>query len=197
MGFFNKLREKFSNKFKTTKTVTKKNKKSLSTLKADKYIAKDKQTNIIQEKYAAGLQKSRLSFTERLHQLFIRFNPSDEQFFKELEAILINADVNYHTIQIVMPIIKAKIASERPNNNERILEIIVENLASLYEGLTNNQDLNIQHGRLNVILIVGVNGSGKTTTIGKLANYLKSDYAKILLIAADTFRAGAIEQLAK
>lgn len=167
MSFFKKLKEKISQK---TETVT--------------------------EKFKDGLAKTRNSFSEKVNDLVSRYRKVDEEFFEELEEILISADVGVTTVMELIDILKTEVKKRNIQDPKEVQAVISEKLVELF---TSNDDkvetLNIQEEGLTVILFVGVNGVGKTTTIGKLAHKLKSEGKSVLLAAGDTFRAGAIEQL--
>ncbi len=167
MSFFERLKEKWSGK-----------------------------TDRATEKFREGLTKTRQNFSSKVNDLLARYRKVDEDFFMELEEILIAADVGFDTTLELVDELKMEVKRRKIQEPEMMREVIVEKLAEIYAGdeeeLTR---LNIREDDLTVILFVGVNGVGKTTTIGKLAHKFMKEGKKVLLAAGDTFRAGAIEQL--
>lgn len=153
------------------------------------------QKDSVTAKFKEGLQKTRNSFTESVNDLVARYRKVDEEFFEELEEILITADVGVQTVMELIDELKMEVKRRNIHDPKEVRLVISEKLVEIYEGGGGAQDLNIEDGRLNIILFVGVNGVGKTTTIGKLAHRLKKEGKSVLLAAGDTFRAGAIEQL--
>ncbi|KEZ50065.1 signal recognition particle-docking protein FtsY [Metabacillus indicus] len=148
------------------------------------------------EKYKEGLAKTRVSFSERVNNLVARYRKVDEEFFEELEEVLIGADVGVATVMDLIDELKMEVKRRNIQDSKDVRSVISEKLVEIYEGEDEESPkLNIREGRLNVILFVGVNGVGKTTSIGKLAHRLKQEGKSVLLAAGDTFRAGAIEQL--
>lgn len=155
-----------------------------------------KQTDSVTEKFKEGLAKTRDSFSGKVNDLVARYRKVDEDFFEELEEILISADVGVSTVMELIDELKMEVKRRNIQDTTEIQSVISEKLVEIYEGGSDqSSDLNIQKDGLTIILIVGVNGVGKTTTIGKLANKLKKEGKSVLLAAGDTFRAGAIEQL--
>lgn len=151
----------------------------------------------ITQKFKVGLEKTRNSFTSKVNDLVARYRKVDEDFFEELEELLLQADVGFETVMDLMDKLRYEVQRQNIKDTNGIQSIISEKLVEIYEsGDENLTDLNIQQdGDLTVILFVGVNGVGKTTTIGKLAHRLKSEGKSVMLAAGDTFRAGAIDQL--
>lgn len=151
----------------------------------------------VQEKYDKGLEKTRKSFGERMNELFARFRRVDEDFFEELEETLIGADVGFDTAIKLTDSLRQEVKLKNAKKPAQIQNVIIEKLVDIYEaeGVNENNKINLQTDGLSVILFVGVNGTGKTTSIGKLANQYRNEGKKVLLAAADTFRAGAIDQL--
>ena len=151
----------------------------------------------VQEKYDKGLEKTRKTFGERMNELFANFRTVDEDFFEELEETLIGADVGFDTAIQISEALRQEVKLRNAKKPAEIQNAIIEKLVDLYEqeGINEVNELNLQEEGLTVILFVGVNGVGKTTSIGKLAHQYKNEGKKVLLAAADTFRAGAIDQL--
>lgn len=167
MSFFKKLKEKFT-----------------------------QQTDSVSEKFKDGLEKTRNSFQGRVNELISRYRKVDEDFFEELEEVLIGADVGFTTVMELIDELKKEVKLRNIQDPSEVQSVISEKLVEIYNsGEEQISALNIEEGRLNIILFVGVNGVGKTTTIGKLANKLKNEGKSVILAAGDTFRAGAIEQL--
>ncbi|MFD1735787.1 signal recognition particle-docking protein FtsY [Bacillus salitolerans] len=155
-----------------------------------------KQTETVTEKFKEGLTKTRNSFSEKVNDLVYRYRKVDEDFFEELEEILISADVGVQTVMELIDELKDEVKKRNIQDPKDVQSVISEKLVEIYNGDTDEEQasLNIKEG-LTVILVVGVNGVGKTTSIGKLAHKLKQEGKSVLLAAGDTFRAGAIEQL--
>lgn len=151
----------------------------------------------ITQKFKAGLEKTRNSFTSKVNDLVARYRKVDEDFFEELEDLLLQADVGFETVMELMDKLRFEVQRKNIKDTNGIQTIISEKLVEIYEqGEEDLIELNMQpKGELTVILFVGVNGVGKTTTIGKLAHRLKSQGKTVVLAAGDTFRAGAIDQL--
>lgn len=150
-----------------------------------------------QERYDAGLEKTRKSFGERLNSFFARFRSVDEDFFEDLEDTLIQADVGYETAMQIADELRSEVKLKNAKNKNDIKQVIIDKLISIYDEAGNGEDISMHFAKEGptVILFVGVNGVGKTTTIGKMAALYKSQGKKVLLAAADTFRAGATQQL--
>lgn len=147
-------------------------------------------------KFKDGLVKTRENFSGKINDLVFRYRTVDEDFFEELEEILIQADVGFETVMELVEELKTEVKKRNIKDPAEVQSIISEKLIDIYQaGEEDSGNLNIQKEGLTVILFVGVNGVGKTTTIGKLAHQFKQDGKKVLLAAGDTFRAGAIEQL--
>lgn len=154
------------------------------------------QTDSVTEKFKTGLEKTRNSFTEKVNDLVARYRKVDEEFFEELEEILIGADVGVATVMELIDELKMEVKRRNIQDTKDVQAVISEKLVELYEaGEEGLSELNMQQDALTVILFVGVNGVGKTTTIGKLAHKFKQEGKSVLMAAGDTFRAGAIEQL--
>ena len=168
MGFFSKLKEKVFGK-----------------------------SNTKNEKYVAAMDKSRNNFATKLNALAARYREVNEDYFDELEEILIEADIG---VKIVMEIIeetKKEVRLEKIKTPLEINETLVDKMFVYYAkgGEEMDTDIKFNEDGTTVILVVGVNGVGKTTSIAKLAYRLKNEGKKVLLVAGDTFRAGAVEQL--
>ncbi len=172
MGFFDKIKRAFTGEEKTEEVE-------------------------VQEKYDKGLEKTRKTFGERMNELFANFRTVDEDFFEELEETLIGADVGFETAIRITEALRQEVKLRNAKKSAEVQNAIIEKLVDLYEaeGINEVNELNIQEDGLTVILFVGVNGVGKTTSIGKLAHQFKNKGKKVLMAAADTFRAGAIDQL--
>lgn len=162
---------------------------------SDSVFGKSTKTN---EKYAAGLDKSRKSFTDHINDLASRYREIDEDYFEELENTLIMADVGVNMVMNIVDEIRKEVRLQNITNPKMINDLIVDKMFVIYanQGYMSTK-LNVNNPGVNVILMVGVNGVGKTTTISKLTNELKKDGKKVMLAAGDTFRAGAINQLAE
>ncbi|MDE3838489.1 signal recognition particle-docking protein FtsY [Bacillus methanolicus] len=155
-----------------------------------------KQADSVTEKFKEGLTKTRDSFAGKVNDLVARYRKVDEEFFEELEEILIQADVGFDTVMELIDELKMEVKRRNIQDPKDVQAVISEKLVEIYQGGEEGiSELNIQEDGLTVILFVGVNGVGKTTTIGKLAHKFKSEGKTVLLAAGDTFRAGAIEQL--
>ena len=151
----------------------------------------------VQEKYDRSLKKTRTGFGARLNAFFANFRSVDEDFFEELEELLIMSDVGVQVASNLTEELRYEAKLENAKKPDALRRVIIEKLVELYEkdGIY-NENINFQDG-LTVMLFVGVNGVGKTTSIGKLANRYKQAGKKVMLVAADTFRAGAVAQLAE
>ena len=150
-----------------------------------------------QEKYDRSLKKTRTGFGARLNAFFANFRSVDEEFFEELEELLIMSDVGVQVASNLTEELRYEAKLENAKKPEALRRVIIEKLVELYEKDGNyNENINFQDG-LTVMLFVGVNGVGKTTSIGKLAHRYKQAGKKVMLVAADTFRAGAVAQLAE
>ena len=150
-----------------------------------------------QEKYDRSLKKTRTGFGARLNAFFANFRSVDEDFFEELEELLIMSDVGVQVASNLTEELRYEAKLENAKKPEALRRVIIEKLVELYEKDGQyNESINFQDG-LTVMLFVGVNGVGKTTSIGKLAHRYKQAGKKVMLVAADTFRAGAVAQLAE
>ncbi|GGA92303.1 signal recognition particle-docking protein FtsY [Ornithinibacillus halotolerans] len=151
----------------------------------------------VSTKYKKGMEKTRKSFSGRINDLIARYRKVDEDFFEELEEVLITADVGVNTVMDLIDELRFEVQRRNIKDTMEVKEVISEKLVEIYYGDDNEEieALNIQSSGLSVVLVVGVNGVGKTTSIGKLAHQLKAEGKTVMLAAGDTFRAGAIEQL--
>ena len=151
----------------------------------------------VQEKYDRSLKKTRTGFGARLNAFFANFRSVDEEFFEELEELLIMSDVGVQVASILTEELRYEAKLENAKKPDALRRVIIEKLVELYEKDGNyDESIHFQEG-LTVMLFVGVNGVGKTTSIGKLAHRYKQAGKKVMLVAADTFRAGAVAQLAE
>jgi len=155
------------------------------------------QQETIQEKYDRSLKKTRTGFGARLNAFFANFRSVDEEFFEELEELLIMSDVGVQVASNLTEELRYEARLENAKKPDALKRVIIEKLVDLYEKYGQfNEAIRFQDG-LTVMLFVGVNGVGKTTSIGKLAHRYKQEGKKVMLVAADTFRAGAVAQLAE
>lgn len=166
MSFFKKLKEKISTK---TESVT--------------------------SKFKEGLTKTRSAFVEKVEDLITRRKKIDEEFYEELEEILITADVGVNTVLKLIDDLRKEVRARKIEDAAALQPVLSEKLVELLQGDEQHNTIRLQPDGMTVILFVGVNGVGKTTTIGKLAHRYKQEGKKVMLAAGDTFRAGAIEQL--
>ena len=155
------------------------------------------QQETIQEKYDRSLKKTRTGFGARLNAFFANFRSVDEEFFEELEELLIMSDVGVQVASNLTEELRYEARLENAKKPDALKRVIIEKLVDLYEKDGQfNEAIRFQDG-LTVMLFVGVNGVGKTTSIGKLAHRYKQEGKKVMLVAADNFRAGAVAQLAE
>ncbi len=168
MGFFNKIKEALVGK---------------STKQNDKYVA--------------GLDRSGSSFSSKINALAARYREIDDDYFEELENILIMSDVGVSMVMTIVDEIKKEVRMQNLKDPQKINDIIVDKMFVIYANDSfMTTKINYDQNDLTVILMVGVNGAGKTTTIAKLAHMMKEEGKSIMVAAGDTFRAGAIDQLA-
>ena len=200
MGLFNKIKNMFKTDKKEEVVVEKKQEdSSVSEVSEESDVVEE--TVKSEEKksvkvYEKGLSKSRKGFVSRLADLTNKFSKVTDEYFDELEEILIMADIGVNTVMDFIDRLRDRVRKENISDPSLLKEIIVDELFIIYvndEVLSNK--INFNDNGPTVILFIGVNGVGKTTTIGKLANKFKDDGKKVLLVGADTFRAGAVEQL--
>ncbi|MDD1380219.1 signal recognition particle-docking protein FtsY [Limosilactobacillus reuteri] len=149
------------------------------------------------KKYDRGLEKSRTGFGARLNKFLAKFRHVDEDFFDDLEDMLIESDVGYDMAMKLSDELREEVKLQNAKSKQDVSNVIIEKMVELYDeaGQDENPDLTMAKEGPTVIMFVGVNGAGKTTTIGKMAALFKKQGKKVLLAAADTFRAGATEQL--
>lgn len=165
--------------------------------KFKKRFKQEEQAEEVSEKYKEGMKKTRGAFSGKINELLARYRKVDEDFFEELEEVLISADVGVTTVMDLIDELEMEVKRQNIKDTNEMKEVISEKLVEIYYGDDGEEieGLHLQENEMTVILVVGVNGVGKTTSIGKLAHQLKSQGKKIVLAAGDTFRAGAIEQL--
>ena len=148
------------------------------------------------EAFDKGLEKTRKEFVSELSILGHKYHKVNDDYFDELEAILIKADIGIRTVTDFLDRLRKRVKDEKIEDTEYLREVIIDELFMIYvNGDSLTDKINIQEDGPTVILMVGVNGVGKTTTIGKLANKYHNEGKKVMLIAGDTFRAGAVPQL--
>lgn len=148
------------------------------------------------ETYDKGLEKTRKEFTTEISNLSKKYKNIDDDYFEELENILIMADIGVNTVVKFVDKLKKRVKEENIKDSDTLKEIIVDELLIMYiDNSILNSKINYSDEGPTVILFVGVNGVGKTTSIGKIASKIKDEGKKVLLVAGDTFRAGAIEQI--
>ena len=147
-------------------------------------------------KYEEGLEKTRKEFISQLSNLSNKYKFINDDYFEELENILIMADIGVNTVMNFVDKLKLRVKSEKITDSKMLKDVIIDELFIMYVGNdVINSKINYNTNGPTVVLFIGVNGVGKTTTIGKIASKLKNEGKKVLLVAADTFRAGAVEQI--
>ncbi|MDF2721866.1 MAG: signal recognition particle-docking protein FtsY [Paenibacillus sp.] len=151
-------------------------------------------TEAVTNRFKEGLSKTRSAFVEKVEELILRRKKIDEDFYEELEEILISADVGVNTVMKLIEELRAEVKKRKIENPADLQPILSEKLVGMMQGSTDNK-LKMAENGLTVYLFVGVNGVGKTTSIGKLAHRFRLEGKKVLLAAGDTFRAAAIDQL--
>lgn len=192
MGFWAKLKEKM---FGTEEERALRKKQKLEEKEYKKTLKELEKKNKLGT-YISGLSKSNDSFIAAIKQLQNKHNKIDEEFFEGLEEILIMSDISIKLVNIIINECKKEVRTENISDPKLITEIIADKLFTIYTANSIvDTSLNIESNRLNIILVVGVNGCGKTTSISKIANKLILQGKKVLIAAADTFRAAAVEQL--
>lgn len=185
MGLFNKIKKMFKNDDTN---------EYLETSVENEKLEKEEKESV--KVYEKGLTKSREGFVFQLVNLTNKYKKITDEYFDELEEILIMADIGVNTVMDFIDKLRQRVKKENISNPNDLKEIIVDELFIIYvndEVISNK--INYREDGLTIVLFVGVNGVGKTTTIGKLANKIKDDGKKVLLVGADTFRAGAVNQL--
>lgn len=181
MGFFDKLKNMISKK-----EEIKKNSENETQIESKKEL----------ETYEKGLKKTREEFVSKLSMLGHKYTKVNESYFEELEDLLIMADIGVNTVFEFLEKLRTRVKDENITDAEYLNEVIVDELFIIYvDGESLSDKINMQKDGPTVILMVGVNGVGKTTTIAKLAHKYKKMNKKVMMIAADTFRAGAVPQL--
>ncbi|MDO4912345.1 MAG: signal recognition particle-docking protein FtsY [Lactobacillus sp.] len=149
-----------------------------------------------EEQYRQGLKKTSEGFGAKLNRFLANFRSVDEDFFEELEELMIESDVGVNTAEELNEALRDEAKLQNAKTHEELKQVIIEKLVEIYDSHADaSHEKLAKHAGTNVYLFVGVNGAGKTTTIGKLAKRLSDEGNKVLLVAADTFRAGAVEQL--
>ena len=214
MGLFDKIKNLITKKEKKVEEVKEefqvdevseiekvKEEKDINTVEDDdwvQFVNKQQKIQAAQDidSYDKGLEKTRKEFVSKLSMLGIKYTKINEEYFEELEELLINADVGVNTVMNFMDRIRDRVKKEKITSTEYLNEVIVDELFIIYVDNDSLSDkINIAQDGPTVILMVGVNGVGKTTTIAKLAHKYISDGKKVMMIAGDTFRAGAVKQL--
>lgn len=184
-SFFNKLKEKFSKQEQLKNDL----------ISLDEY-EELVESQLITEKFKKGLKKSRDNFSNALNNLISSYREINEEFFEDLEELLIQSDVSYNTVIDLVDYLKIESQKQNLKNPEDLKDMIVSKLVEIYIDGSKQEELELaKSDELTVYLFVGVNGVGKTTSIGKLAHNLKKSGKKVMIAAGDTFRAGAIDQL--
>ena len=194
MGLFNKIKSIFSKKEEIVENLDEEilESENLDEEEVSEEVVEAIETN----KYVEGLSKSRDNFVNKLSILGIKYTKISDDFYDELEEILITADVGVNTVMDFVERLKKRVKDEDITDFEYLKEVIVDELFTIYvDGDILSSKLNIKNDDMSVVLFVGVNGVGKTTSIAKIANRLKKEGKKVMLIAGDTFRAGAVNQL--
>ena len=192
MGLFNKIKSIFSKKEEIVENL---DEEILESESIESDVEEEVVDAIETSKYVDGLSKSRDNFVNKLSVLGIKYTKISDEFYDELEEILITADVGVNTVMDFVERLKKRVKDEDITDFEYLKEVIVDELFTIYvDGDILSSKLNLNND-LSVVLFVGVNGVGKTTSIAKIANRLKKDGKKVMLIAGDTFRAGAVNQL--
>lgn len=162
----------------------------------DKFSKKKDQEKVDAEVYSKGMEKSRQNFSNKLSSLSKKYKKVNQEYFEQLEEILIESDVGVNLTLKVIEEVLDESKKKKLTDSEEINELLIETLFQDYMDKGENKtDIEFREGTPTVLLVVGVNGVGKTTTIAKLAYRYLSQNKKVMLVAADTFRAGAVEQL--
>lgn len=188
MGFFKKLVDKFRKKPSQDKTV-----EQISQKNEENRVFKIEDN---QEKFDSGLRKSSNGLNEAIANLITEYKVIDEELYDSLEELLITYDVGYVATMKIVDAVKDEVNYRNVNNPELIKQILIDKMFTYYIQDTDvSTNINLYNDRTNVVLVVGVNGVGKTTSIAKITKYFVDQNKKVLLVAGDTFRAGAVEQL--
>lgn len=197
MGLFSKIKEKFIKEKKKIENEDIVTTNDVEQQKSDSKEENKKEKTVENVKvYEKGLTKSRENFVSKLVGLTNKYKKITDEYFDELEEILINADIGVETVMNFIDRLKERVKHEKIEDTEYLKEIIVDELFIIYvndEVITSK--INFANEGPTIILFVGVNGVGKTTTIAKIADKLKNEGKKVMLVAGDTFRAGATKQL--
>ena len=198
MGLFDKIKKMFTKEEKEPRVEEKIVEEKEQKKENSKEIKKEEKKQIKEEVkiYEKGLTKSRENFVSKLINLTNKYHKITEEYFEELEEILIMADIGVNTVMDFMERLRKRVKNENIDNTEYLREVIVDELFIIYvndEVIVNK--INFSQKKPSVILFVGVNGVGKTTTIAKLGDKMISEGKKVKMIAGDTFRAGATKQL--
>lgn len=179
MGLFDRIRRAFTGEDKVVKE-----------------IEQPKEEQIVLDTYDKGMEKTRKNFSERINELFNSFREIDEEFYEDLEEAFISADVGFQMTMALTDAIRDELESKGAYKSADVKRVMLEKMVQIYEkdGIETSEIRRNPDGP-TVVLFVGVNGVGKTTSVGKIGYQFKQEGHKVLLAAADTFRAGAIEQL--
>ncbi|GHN50959.1 signal recognition particle-docking protein FtsY [Lactobacillus delbrueckii] len=178
----------------TTETAEEKTEAEEETIEPAEESTEEKTTEL----YEKGLEKSNKGFGARLNAFLAKFRTVDEDFFDDLEELLIKSDVGYETSEELTDQLREEAKLQKAKSRDDLKRVIVQKLVEVYDENANSENEKLAYdpnAKPNVYLFVGVNGAGKTTTVGKLAKRFHDQGKKVLLVAADTFRAGAVEQL--
>ncbi|GAA5414788.1 signal recognition particle-docking protein FtsY [Ureaplasma ceti] len=188
MGFFKKIFDKFRKKPAQDKTV-------------EQVAQKNEENRVFkvennQDKFDSGLRKSSSGLNEAIANLITEYREIDEELYESLEELLISYDVGYVATMKIVDAVRDEVNYRNVSNAELIKQILIDKMFTYYIQDTDiSTDINLYENRTNVVLVVGSNGVGKTTSIAKITKYFVDQNKKVLLVAGDTFRAGAVEQL--
>ncbi|AJQ45074.1 cell division protein FtsY [Ureaplasma diversum] len=189
MGFFKKL----WNKIRGKKDVEEKVEQIATKLEEQRILKLESDSS---QKFDAGLRKSSSTLANAINELAHNFIEINDQWYESLEESLIGYDVGYVATTKIIDAIKNEMLYQKVDNPELIKQIIIDKIFLYYiQDTTISTDINLETNRTNVVLVVGVNGVGKTTSIAKITKKFVDENKKVLLVAGDTFRAGAVEQL--
>lgn len=189
MGFFKKL----WNKIRGKKEVEEKVEQIATKLEEQRILKLETDSN---QKFDAGLRKSSSTLANAINELANNFIEINDQWYESLEETLIGYDVGYVATSKIIEAIKTEMLYQKVSNPDLIKQIIIDKIFLYYiQDTTISTDINLENNRTNVVLVVGVNGVGKTTSIAKITKKFVDEKKKVLLVAGDTFRAGAVEQL--